>query len=268
MKPWYATKEEIPQGLEQFYKENNGRWELEVEGMVPSSELKEMNDRLNEFRSNNISLSQKLKDFEGKKFLSQEEQDEYDELKKKAEEIQDQNLIDAGKIDELVHSRTERMRADYENKIKAFEKRATKAEEVMSTYQGQLANVLVEAEVSKTLSAQGVSPVKGALSDVIARARGVWQVNEEGKLVALDPAGNPMYGQDPSSPLTMDEWSQTVAKEAPYLFMESKGSGGEGSKSGGTKGGDGILRIPRSDQELYNRNIDKIAKGEAVVVED
>lgn len=267
MKPWYATKEEIPQGLEQFYKEQDGKWVLQIEGMVPATELNAMKERLNEFRSNNVSLSQKLKELEGKKFLSQEEQDEYDELKKKSQEIEDKNLIDAGKIDELVHSRTERMRADYDNKLKAYEKRATKSEEAMSNYRNRLATVLVEAEVSKTLSAQGVQPVKGALADVISRARNTWQVNEEGQLVALDAQGNPVYGNDPSAPMTMDEWAGQVAKDAPYLFMESKGTGGDGGKGGGDRGSDGVIRIPRSNERLKSKHIDDIASGKAVIVD-
>lgn len=267
MKPWYATKEEIPAGLESFYKEVDGKWVLQVEGMVSADELKSVKDRLNEFRSNNVTLSQQLKELEGKKFLSAEEQEEYDELRKKAQDIEDKNLIDAGKIDELVHSRTERMRADYENKIKAYQKRADKAEVLSKNYQDRLSTVLVEAEVSKTLSGQGVQPVKGALSDVIARARGTWTVNEEGNLIALDAQGNPLYGNDPAQPLTMDEWTGQVAKDAPYLFMENKGSGGEGNKGGGEKGGDGVIRIPRSNEALKSRHIDDIASGKAIVVD-
>lgn len=268
MKPWYATKEEIPQGLESFYKEEqDGKWVLQVEGMVPEAQLRETKDKLNEFRSNNVSLAQKLKDLEGKKFLSAEEQEEYDTLKKQAQDIEDRDLIDAGKIEELLATRTERMRSDYDNKIEAYKKRAEKAEGTAGTYQKRLANVLVEAEVSKTLSAQGVSPLKGALGDVIARARSTWQVNPDGNLVALNEKGDPVYGNDPAAPLSMHEWTQTVVKEAPYLFMDSKGSGGDGNRSGGDKGGDGIIRISRTDEAAKSKHIEDIASGKAVLVD-
>lgn len=267
MKAKYATKAEIPSGQESFYVEKDGAWILDVEGMVASTELDAANARINEFRSNNISLSQKLKDFEGKKFLSQEEQDQFDELKKQAQDLKDKHLIDEGKIDELVETRTSRMKADYDNQIKAFQKQLTAATEAAGNYQNRLSTVLVEAEVGKVLSANGFQPVKGALSDIVSRARGLWKVNEKGDLVALDANGNAVYGNDPKSPLTMDEWASSTVKEAPYLFMESKGTGGDGNKGGGNKGSDGIIRIPASDEALKSKHIEDIATGKAIVVD-
>lgn len=268
MKPWYATKEEIPAGLESFYKEVEGKFVLQVEGMVPTTELTSANDRLAEFRSNNITLSQTLKDFEGKKFLTQEEQEEFDELKKTADEIKDKGLIDAGKIDELVNTRTERLRADYDNQIKGLQKQVGDLTTTSNNYQDRLAGVLVEAEVGKVLSAGGFQPVQGALADVVSRARTTWKVDEKGNLVALDGSDNPVYGTDPTVPLTMAEWASTTVKDAPYLFLENKGTGGDGDKGGGPdKGSDGVLRIKRSDEQAKSKHIEDIASGKAIVVD-
>ena len=268
MKPWYATKEEIPAGLESFYKEKDGKWVLEVEGMVPQTELQSANERLTEFRSNNITLSQQLKEFEGKKFLSQEEQEEFDELKAKAEEIKDKDLIDAGKIDELVNTRTERLRTDYDNQIKGLQKQVSDSTALATNYQSRLAGVLVEAEVGKVMSSAGLQPVQGALSVVVSRARSVWKVNDKGDLVALDSNDNPVYGTDPTVPLTMAEWAASTAKDAPYLFMENSGTGGEGERKGGDRGSDGIIRIKRSDEMAKSKHLEDIASGKAVVVDD
>jgi hypothetical protein len=268
MKPFYATKEEIPKGLEDFYKEADGKWVLQVEGMVPTTELTSATDRLAEFRSNNITLTQELKTFEGKKFLTQEEQEEFDELKKTADEIKDKGLIDAGKIDELVNSRTERLRTDYDNQIKGLQKQVGDLTTTSNNYQDRLAGVLVEAEVGKVLSAGGFQPVQGALSDVVSRARGTWKVNEKGDLVALDGSGNPVYGTDPTVPLTMVEWAATTVKDAPYLFLENKGTGGDGDDGkGGDKGADGIIRIKRTDEAAKSKHIEEIASGKAIVVD-
>lgn len=267
MKAFYSSKEEIPKGLEEFYTEKDGRWVLSVEGMVPSTELQSVNDRLAEFRSNNITLSQQLKDLEGKKFLTQEEQEEYDHLKATAQEIEDKNLIDAGKIEELLASRTERLRQDYDNQINGFKKQIEKLTTTASTYENRLSGVLVEAEVSKVLSENGYLPVQGALSDVVSRARNTWKLDEKGNLVALDGNGNAVYGQDPQTPLSMAEWAATTVKEAPYLFMESKGTGGDGDRSGGSKGSDGIIRISRSDENAKSQHIAELASGKAVLVD-
>ncbi len=268
MEPWYATQAEIPKGLEAHYKEQDGKWVLQVKGMVPQSEVSAINDRLAEFRSNNITLSQKLKDLEGKKVLTQEEQEEYDELKKHAQDNEDKNLIDAGKIDELVATRTDRMKQDYDNQIKGYREKVEKLETTSKTYQDRLSGVLVEAEVGKALSAGGFQPVQGALSDIVSRARSTWQVNEKGDLLALDGNGNQVYGSDPQTPLTMEEWAAATTKQAPYLFMASSGSGGKGNGAGGKKGSDGIIRISQSDEAMKSKHIEDIATGKAIVVPD
>jgi len=267
MKSWYASKEEIPKGLEAFYKEADGKWVLQVEGMSPTSEVTSANDRLAEFRSNNITLTQQLKELEGKKFLSQEEQEEFDDLKKQADELKDKKLIDSGKIEELLATRTERLRADYDNQITGLQKQVTELTATAGTYQSRLAGVLVEAEVSKVMSASGFQPVQGALADIVGRARGTWKVDEKGELVALDANDNPVYGADPTVPLTMAEWATTTAKDAPYLFMENTGSGGDGSGTGGKKGSDGIIRISRSDEAAKSAHIQDLAEGKAVLID-
>jgi len=266
MKGWYATKEEIPKGLEAFYKEADGKWILQVEGMSPTEELNSANSRLAEFRSNNITMSQQLKEFEGKKFLSQEEQEEFDALKAQAQALEDKDLIDAGKIEELLATRTERLRSDYDNQIKGFEKLVTTLTGERDTYSGRLSGVLVEAEVGKVMSASGYQPVKGALADIVSRAQGMWKVNNEGNLVALDGGGNAVYGSDPKLPLSMAEWAASTVKEAPYLFMENKGTGGDGG-TGGKKGADGIIQISRGDENAKSQHIEDLATGKAVLVD-
>jgi len=267
LKASYAKKEEIPKGQESLYVEKDGTWVLEVEGMVSSSEFAGVKSRLDEFRTNNINLSASLKELEGKKFLTQEEQDEFDRLKEESDNIRDKKLIDAGKIDELLAQRTERMRTDYDNQIAGYKKQVEDLTTLSATHEGRLSKVLVESSLASVLSKSGIQPVQGALEDLVSRARVVWKANEKGDLVALDPAGNPIYGTEASTPITLDEWTAGVVKDAPYLFMDNKGAGGEGGKGGGHKGSDGILRIPRSDENLKSLHIEDIATGKAIVVE-
>lgn len=265
VKRFYDKKEDIPKGLEEHYVERNGRWELNVDGMVPQEDLDAEKRKVDEFRSNNVSLQDKLKDLEGKKYLTTEEQEEYENLKKQDQELKDKDLIDAGKIDEVVAQRTERMKNQYENQITALTTRAEKAEAAEKNYKGRLSSVLVEAEVGRTLSNLGIQPVKGALKDIVARAGGVWQVNEDGELVALDGKGAAIYGSEANKLLTMGEWAATTAKEAPYLFMKSEGSGGDGGK--GQRGDDGQVTISASDKAAFGKNIEDIASGKVQVVE-
>jgi len=267
MKYSYAKKEDIPAGLEAFYKEADGIWVCQIEGVVPATQLDDANTRLNEFRSNNISLAAQVKEFEGRRFLTTEEQEEFDTIRAQIQDQKDKGLIDAGKIDELVASRTERLRTDYDNQIKGFQKQVETLTSSGNVWKDKLAGVLVEAEVSKILSESGFQPVQGALSDVVARARQTWQVTEKGELSALDASGNQLYGTDPTQPLSMSEWAASTAKAAPYLFMENSGSGGDGNNSGGSKGGDGTIRISRGDEAMKSRHIEDLATGKAVMVD-
>ncbi len=54
----YATKQEIPAEHQSLYVERDGAWLLDADGVVSQS-------KLDEFRQNNITLTNQLKRFEG-----------------------------------------------------------------------------------------------------------------------------------------------------------------------------------------------------------
>ncbi len=262
----YAKKEDIPEALAALYVEEDGKWVLEVEGMVPSDDLAALRTKVDDFRTNNITLAEKLKAFDGKKVLTQEQVEEFDRLADQEQNIKDKKLIDAGKLDELLASRTEKMRSDFSAQITSLQESLVTTKEISAKHEGRLSSVLVESEVSKILSASGNRPIQGALSDIYSRAGATWKVNVEGKLEALNAKGEPIYGGE-ANPLTLDEWLVQTDKDAPYLFEANKGTGGEGDKGGLKPGSDGILRIPRSDETMKGQHLDDIATGKAVIVD-
>lgn len=262
----YAKKEDVPEALASLYVEKDGKWILEVEGMVASDELSSIKSRLDDFRTNNITLTEKLAQYDGKKVLTQDEVEEFHRLAEQEQLIKDKKLIDSGKLDELLLSRTEKMRADYEAQVESLTKSLVLTKEISATHEGRLSKVLVESEVGKLLSVSGNRPVSGAMADLFARAGSVWKVNPEGNLVALNAAGEQVYGSE-ANPLKLEEWLVQTVKDAPYLFETNEGSGGEGNKGAGHKGSDGIIRIPRSDERLKGLHLEDIATGKAVVVD-
>ncbi len=262
----YPKKEDVPEALASLYVEKDGAWVLEVDGMVPSGELATLKTRLDDFRTNNISLTEKLKGFDGKKLLTQEEVEEFARLAEQEQGLKDKKLIDAGKLDELLASRTEKMRNDFDAQLKSLKDSLTASKDIAALHEGRLSSVLVESEVGRLMSASGNRPIQGAMSDIFARAGSVWKVNDQGTLVALDAKGEQLYGSEANA-LTMDEWLVTTVKDAPYLFEGNKGSGGDGNKGGGDKGSDGIIRIPRSDERLKGLHVEDIATGKAVIVD-
>lgn len=262
----YAKKEDVPEALAALYVEKDGKWVLEVDGMVASDELADLKSRIDDFRTNNLTLTEKLKAFDGKKVLTQDEVDEFARLADQEQSIKDKKLIDSGKLDELLVNRTEKMRNDFEAQLKSLSDSLEKSKEVAGKHERRLSSVMVESEVGKILSKSGNRPIQGAMDDIYSRAGQVWKVNEEGQLVALDSKGQQKYGSE-ANPLTLDEWIVQTVKDAPYLFETNEGTGGDGGKGTGHKGSDGILRIPRSDEALKGQHIEDLATGKAIMVD-
>ena len=110
--------EGLPDGVAEFYNQTENGYELAVDGLVPK-------DTVDQFRDNNIKLQKDNAKLS--KSLQSIDVDKYNELVQKEQRIKDQELIDAGKVDELVHQRTERVRTDLEAQMNAFREQAEQA---------------------------------------------------------------------------------------------------------------------------------------------
>lgn len=264
----YDKKEDIPKGLEDAYTEKEGIWVLDVDGMVPSAELTDLKTKISEFRDNNVSLQTKISDLEKRKFLTDEEKTLFEELKAQKDKLDEKVLLDEGKIEELLQKRTETMRKDHESMVEALNKKLTASETIATKFRDKLNGTLVESSITKAISDVGI-PVKGALADILSRARSTFIVSDELKLEAKRADGSIIFGGDGTTPLGVEEFAKNLVKDAPFLFESSTGAGGGGGTPPKT-GADGKIQIPRSASnfnELKSKYIDKIASGEAVVVD-
>lgn len=217
--------------------------------------------KLGEFRSNNINMKQELEKLEklSKKYDGVDP-DKYAEMQAKIQELEDKKMIDAGKIDELVEQRTERMRADFEGSRKALEAKAKEASDTSAALNERLSTVLIDKEVQSAVSSVG-SVRKGAMEDILARARRTW-VLQDGHPVPME-GETVKYGKDGKSPMSMQEWAEGLVDEAPYLFEGNSGSGSRGNDKGGD--GKGDKSIAGSDRSAFSKNLESIAKGETKV---
>ncbi len=137
-------------------------------------------------------------------------------------------LIAAGKIDEVLDKRTERLRGDVDKKLKAANDRAEKAESFAKKFSDR---VLGDSIRSAALKA-GALP--GAADDIILRAKSLFTVNEEGEAVAVDKDGTALLGKDGKTPLLPGEWVETLKDVAPHLWPQAQGTGaGEHKQNGG-----------------------------------
>ena len=106
----------VDSSLHGLYEQKDGKYHLKLDGdVVPKSKLAE-------FRDNNISLNDEMKTLkEQLANFSDIDPAKAKEAMQKLQDMQDKKLIDSGQIDELLKARTERMQADFDGKIAAFE---------------------------------------------------------------------------------------------------------------------------------------------------
>lgn len=215
--------------------------------------------KLDEFRKNNRTLFgevgtlkanlEKYKDIDLAKYQ------EAMKLLEQKDHQEDQNLWKDGKMEEVVAKRTEAMKSDYEKKISAKDEALKGTVTERDTLKRRLDEVLVNTEIQKAVERFG-SPRKGALQDIMSRAKGVWKLDERGQLVPKK--GDELIFGKGGEVITLDEWMADCAEEAPFLFEQSKGGGAEGTKKDTTFEG---KVIDGSDPMVFGKNLEGIASG-------
>jgi hypothetical protein len=246
--------DEVPEAQHELYVERDGRFHLDVEGVVPQ-------DRLREFRENNIKLMKEREELNAKlEKFKDIDPEKYQDAIKKLQELDDKKMLDEGKIEELLTMRTERLRTDYDNQIKAFQKKVTDLEASSKTLADELAKERIDGRLREAAGKVGIR--SSALPDLINRGRQVWRL-VEGNPVAMH--GEQMiYGKDPSKPIAMDEWIGSLSDDAPHLFETSSGGGAQNQPGGGSRNG---RIIPKGDPLLFGKNLEGIASGDVRVAQ-
>jgi len=191
--------------------------------------------KISEFRENNIAL------------------------KKQIESYEDEKLKSEGRLEELMQNQTERMEKSYADRIAKLETNAKKSEEKAARYYQKLQSTTINDAVTRAVT-DTANVRKGAMTDILARAGRIWRIDDNGKMIAKNAAGETLYGKNGDEPLTLTEWAEGLSKDAPFLFESSKGGGAPG-------GGDSTTAktIPAGDKNAFSQNIEEIAAGKIVV---
>jgi hypothetical protein len=245
---------DIPEALKDFYKKTDDGYLLDVDNA-------DYQQKIGEFRNNNIRFKQERDDLK-KKLQNYNGVDpvKYTEMRQQLDELNEKGLLESGKIDELVEKRAQKFRQEYEDQIAKLTESQQSAENQAKTYKTQLDELAIGDMITKAVSNVGRIQ-KGALIDILARAKSVWKINDNGVPVAMD-GETLLYGKDGKAPLTGEEWAQQLREGAPYLFEGNVGGGAPGS--GGDAGADGVKLVPVS--QVAN-HIDDIATGKAKIIE-
>lgn len=204
-----AKLEDVPENVRGLYKQEGSAFVLDAEDVVPKT-------RLDEFRTNNIQLTQqleKLKDVDPVK---------YAELIKLQQDVEEGRLIKEGKLEEVVNLRVTNMKKDLETQL-------TTSQTTLQKANAQLAVLMIDNAVRQAAVKNGA--LTTALDDVVLRARNVYSM-DNGQPVPKDDKGQTIYGKDGSTPMTVEDWLVGLKKNAPHLFAGSQGSGAGGGRGG------------------------------------
>jgi len=212
-----ATEGDLPEDetIKALYKKEGDKWVLGVEGAVPKAQL-------NEFRDQNIQLR---KDLEG---LGDVPPADAAKAIKRVEELEAQVDKDKGKFDQLLEKRTEAMKLEHSKQLEAIGKD-------LGQTRGQLKTLKIDQALIQAGSEFGLRA--GAGPDLVSRGRSVFDLDEEGHIVAFDEDGKTKRYNAAGEPLQPKDWVAAATKEAAHLFDESQGAGSAGSGSAGTAGG-------------------------------
>ena len=246
------TIEEVPQEYQKLYEKVGDEWMLQMDDV-------DYKQKLTEFRNNNITLTQQittLKD-EMKKFENIDPA-RYAEAQRTLQLLEEKKLIEAGKVDEVVALRVEAMSSEFKNKMTALETRATTAEKEKTTYKSELDRIRIENTITAAIG-NVARPRKGAMTDIINRAKQVWSIGDNDALTAKQ-GDTILYDQDGKAPLTPEGWASLLVRESPFLFEPNAGGASPGS--GGNRTPGGVTVVGRSD---FSSNLEDVASGRKIV---
>jgi hypothetical protein len=238
----YATKQEIPAEHQPFYVERDGAWLLDADGVVSQA-------KLDEFRQNNIALTNQLKRFEDI------DPDAVRQLADDKRKLEEAAQIKAGEVDKVIEARLKSARAEWDKTHGVVV-----AERDVLT--GRLTAIQIDQAVVTEATKRGLRPT--AIPDITSRARQTFKL-VNGVPQAFDSDGQTArMGKD--GPMTLAEWVDALVSDAPHLFEANAGSGAAGS-GGGAVGNRSVknpfrkesfnlteqMKIQKSDPQLAAR---------------
>jgi len=203
----YPNKQEIPAEQQALYIERDGAWLLDAEGVVDKAKHEE-------FRTNNIALTNQLKRFEGI---------DPDAVRQLAEE--NKSLRTATLSEDAKREMEKQLKASKSS----FDKQLVAVTGERDALTGRLTAIQIDQAVVTEATKRGLRAT--ALPDITSRARTAFKL-VNGVPQAFEADGQTArMGKD--GPMTLAEWVDALVSDAPHLFEANAGGGAAGSGSGG-----------------------------------
>lgn len=213
----------------------------DIEGLVRNrdqilEEKRQLKAQFEELQNKFKSAQEAPKEIFGKPI------DQVEKILKHFESNEEAQKIAEGKWDEVIQERTENMRKDFEKKQQSYEQELETLRNQFTQTAQERDQIYVETQVRNAL---GDKVFDTAVPDAIRRAMDIFKRDEDGGLVARK-GDEYVYGKDGRTPLTPQEWVESVLpEEAPHYFKAMSGGGERGSPSGGK----GNIMVTRQEME-------------------
>lgn len=220
----FKTKEEVPEGLTAV--EKDGAYVVDVVEKT----------KLEEFRTNNISLARERDELKNKvstyASLIGDDPDtfkgELEELRTTHQQVKDGKLKGTDAVEAEVTRRVASVKEGYDAQIKTLSTERDRERQGREALDARLRRSIIDSAVTQAILASdsGINPA--TTPDILSRAYKLFTVNEKEELVPKQ-GDAVIYGSDGATPMSVKEWLQKLQVEAPYFSLQSAGGGASGN---------------------------------------
>lgn len=224
LKAILESLDNVPEHFHELYTEKNGRWELTgIEGVKTQADVDRLQSALSKERNDHKVTRERYA------VLGERNPDEILTILDRIPELEAAaaGKIDDEKLNEMVEGRIKTKLAPVEREKAGLLAKVTELTGAVEQYQLRERTRSIHDEVRRAATASKVLPE--ALEDALMLAERVFEVDEDGRVVAKDGVGC-TPGVDPAV------WLTELQSKRPHWWGPSHGGGAQGNNRGGAGG--------------------------------
>jgi hypothetical protein len=241
MKSVIDSLDSVSEPLREHYELRSGKYHLKLDdqpsGYVKAEDLLKANDKIVEFRDNNIKYLKELDELRPLKTkFDGLDPEEAREAVKKVKELGKKGVKDAEDLDA-------RLKAMVDEAVKPLKEQLGDSEKARAAERQRANDFLLHSKISEAFTKIGGKP--NAADFVVGLAKDIFEVGENGVAAKTGKFSK----EKPGDPISIEEWlTKNVQIEHDYVFQPSNGGGALNVNKGG---GNGTTRTaPKAGQTI------------------